>query len=303
MSVTARQSAVLALVSVAALVAGCAPSAAIPSASPSAGQTGGPEPTLDAATYWLRAATSQAIPPVDRFGVPPSALITGDGAYVIVGPTDAMYPGPALPNLLARSITEDGRAAIVAEARRLGLLGGQTDFRSDSVPPGAPTGTLELTVDGSRLTLLGHPEAMIECVTTPCDAPPGTPAAFAAFWVALQDPASGLGDAVGPETPYVADAYALLVGPPPPPEASIPAHVLDWPLDVALGTFGSAVADGTRRCGTVTGDDAARLRPMLEQATQASQWVQDPDTSATFGIVTRPFVPGEDPCVDAFGPG
>ena len=95
MCVTARHSAVLALVSVAALVAACGPSAAMPSA-PSAGQTAAPQPTPDPATYWLRAATSHAIPPVDRFGVPPTALITGDGAYVIVGPTDAMYPGPAL---------------------------------------------------------------------------------------------------------------------------------------------------------------------------------------------------------------
>ncbi len=102
--------------------------------------------------------------------------------------------------------------------------------------------------------------------------------------------------------PYVADRYALLVGPPPPVEASVPQQILDWPLDAPIGTFGTAVANDTQRCGSATGDDAAMLQPVLAEANQASQWVQDPTTSATFGVVARPFVPGEDPCAEWFGP-
>ena len=64
-------------------------------------------------------------------------------------------------------------------------------------------------------------------------------------------------------TPYVADRYALLIGPPPPAEASVPQQILDWPLDAPIGTFGTAVANDTRRCGAVTGDDAATLEPVL----------------------------------------
>jgi hypothetical protein len=261
-----------------------------------------PQPSPQADTYWLRATSSQAIPPIDQFPIPPIVTITGDGTYLTVGPQDAMYPGPALPNLRGRPITDAGRAKILAEAQRLGLLGGQTDFTADGGVPGGITGRVELTVDGERVTLTGSPEAHIECVTTPCEPPPGTPAAFGAFWSSLQDPA-WLGDAVGPEASYTADRFALLVGPPPAPEASVPAQILDWPLDVPVGRFGAAVANGTRRCGTATGDDAARLQPLLMQATQATQWVQDPTTSATLGIVARPFVPGEDPCAEWFGPG
>jgi hypothetical protein len=261
-----------------------------------------PQPSPQADTYWLRATSSQAIPPIDQFPIPPVVTITGDGTYLTVGPQDAMYPGPALPNLRGRPITDAGRAKILAEAQRLGLLGGQTDFTADGGVPGGITGHVELTVDGQRVTLTGSPEAHIECVTTPCEPPPGTPAAFGAFWSSLQDPA-WLGDAVGPEASYTADRFALLVGPPPAPEASVPAQILDWPLDVPVGRFGAAVANGTRRCGTATGDDAARLQPLLMQATQATQWVQDPTTSATLGIVARPFVPGEDPCAEWFGPG
>jgi hypothetical protein len=292
-----------ALVAAAAVaIGGCGDVAFSSGNDPTAAPSLAPQPSPAASAYWLRATTVQAIPPVDSFGIPPLVVVTGDGSYVTVGPTDAMYPGPALPNLQGRPIGDEGRAQILAEAERLGLLTGQTDFMSDTSLPGAVRGRLEMTVDGKRMTLTGDPEAFVECVTTPCDAPPGTPAAFADFWAKLQDPAAWLGEAVGAETPYVADAYALLIGPPPPPEASVPAHVLDWPLDIGIGTFGTAVANGSRRCGTVTGADAETLRPALEQATQASQWVQDADTSATFGIVARPFVPGEDPCAEAFGP-
>ena len=288
----------------AAVVAGCgmggAPSS--PSSPSSVAPSLAPQPSPAADTYWLRATTQQAIPPINRFGIPPVAVVTGDGTYVVVGPTDAMYPGPALPNLLGRPIGDAGRARILAEAQRLGLLSGQTDFRGDGGVPGGISGQVELTVGGSRVTLIGDPEASIQCVTTPCDPPPGTPAAFAEFWSKLQDPGAWLGDAVGPEAPFVADAYALLVGPPPAPEASVPTPVIDWPLDAPLGTFGRPVANDTRRCGDAIGDDATTMRPSLEQATQASPWSQDPTTSATVGVVARPFVPGEDPCAETFGP-
>ena len=46
-------------------------------------------------SYWLRATTTQAIPPLDQFPIPAVATITADGTYVTVGPQDAMYPGPA----------------------------------------------------------------------------------------------------------------------------------------------------------------------------------------------------------------
>ena len=290
---------VLAAVAATAVVA-CGSTA--PSSSPAAPSSSlAPQPSPQADTYWLRASASQAIPPLDQFPIPPVATITGDGTYLTVGPQDAMYPGPTLPNLIGRPISDVGRARLLAEAQRLGLLSGQTDFTAEGGVPGGVTGRLELTVDGQRITLTGSPESEIQCVTTPCEAPPGTPAAFAAFWSSLQDP-TWLGDAVGRGAPYVADRYALLIGPPPPVEASVPQQILDWPLDAPIGTFGTAVANDTRRCGSVTGDDATTLQPVLAAANQASQWVQDPTTSATFGVVARPFVPGEDPCAEWFGP-
>jgi len=243
--------------------------------------------------------TSQAIPPADQFAAGPAVVITADGTHVVAGPVDAMYPGPLLPNLIGRPISDAGLARILDEARTLGLLAGPTDFTGDGIPPGGLTGRIELAVDGQRVTLVGDPTSRIECVTTPCEPPPGTPAAFGAFWSSLVDPA-WLGDDLGPEAPFVPEAYAILVGPPPEGEAGAP--IADWPLEVTLGSFGVPVAEGLR-CGIATGDDAVALHPALAQANQATQWVQDVTTSATFGLTVRPIVAGEDPCAEAFGTG
>ena len=66
---------------------------------------------------------------------------------------------------------------------------------------------------------------------------------------------------------------------------------MDWPLEQPLALFGGPVADGSYRCGTVSGADADTLRPSLQAANQLTQWVQDPTTSATFGLTVRPMVP------------
>jgi hypothetical protein len=248
--------------------------------------------------------TTQAIPPVNAFAVQPVAVITDAGAYVTQGPIPEIYPGPLLPNLQGRSISEAGRAAILAEATRLGLLNGATEFTDGRMVPGGMTGHIDLTVDGQPVSLTGDPTAMIVCIQAPCDPPPGTAAAFADLFSKLQSPESWLGPELGPQTAFVPDAYALLLGPAPVPDAGIaPQAPSVWPLDALPGTFGRPVGDGSYRCGIATGEDAARLRPAFEAANQLTQWVATPTTSATFGITVRPVVGGEDPCAETFGPG
>ena len=141
-----------------------------------------------------------------------------------------------------------------------------------------------MTVDGQRVTLTGNPNALMECVTTPCDPPPGSAAAFAEFWRRLGDLGSWIPNELGPASPYVAPAYAILVGPPPTQDPNFSQPPMDWPLEQPLALFGGPVADGTYRCGTASGADADTLRPSLEAANQLTQWVQDPTTSATFGL-------------------
>ena len=246
--------------------------------------------------YWLRMTTSQAIPPLDRFGLWPAAIITADGQYLVQGVVPAIYPGPLVIPLFASQVTDDGRAQIIQWARDLGLLSGPTDFTGGNAVPGGITGRIELTVDGSLVSLTGVPD-----LPTSGSPQPGSPEAFAELWRRVTTLPESLPGQLGPEVAYEPEGYALLVGPPPKADAGIPGHLMDWPLDVPLASFGEPVAEGYR-CGLVEGADATTLTPSLNEANQLTQWVQDPDTSATFGLTVRIMVPGEDPCAEAFGP-
>jgi hypothetical protein len=287
----------LLVVAVSALVAaGCGGGGPSGAASPSPSGDG------TAAGPWLRATVSQAIAPVDAFARGPVAVITADGRWVTEGPIPAIYPGPLLPNLIQRPVSAEGRQRVVDAATALGLLAGKTDFTAGGLAPGGMTGRIELDLPEGLVTLTGDPAAQIQCITTPCNPPPGTPAAFAELFARLQDPRSLAGSELGPEEALVPDGYALLVGPAPAPQPGLGGPPVDWPLDVPLASFGRPVAN-RYRCGLVTGADAARLAPALQAANQLTQWAQDPTTSATFGIVARPVIDGEDACLESFGPG
>jgi hypothetical protein len=246
--------------------------------------------------YWLRMTTSQAIPPIERFPIAPTSLITSDGLDLVPGAVPMIFPGPLVTPLFARQVTEAGREQIVTWARELGLLDGKTDFTGDAAVPGGVTGTIELTVDGSLLELSGVPDL-------PSDGSParGSPEAFAELWRRVSSLPDALPGEVGPEQPYEPVGYGILVGPPPAPPEGMLGNLQDWPLDSPLATFGAPVGDGSVRCGIVFGADASRLGLAFENGNQLSQWVQDPDTSATFGLTVRPIVPGEDPCPEIFG--
>lgn len=285
----------IAAIIAAAVLAACGGSSASPQPSPT--------PSPDTQTYWLRMTTTQAIPPLDLFAVQPPLVITGDGIAVTNGPVPAIYPGPLMPNLIGRRVSSAGQAAIIQAAGGLGLLSGKTDFTGGGMVIGGVIGHIEMTVDGRRVELSGNPSAQIVCVTTPCNPAAGTPEAFGELWRRLGDLRGWMGAELGPETPYVATSYALLVGPAPRQDPMFTQAPADWPLDQPIPMFGGPVANGTARCGTVSGADADTLRPALQAANQLTQWTQDPQSSASYGLTIRPMVPGEDICREIFGPG
>ena len=289
----------LAVTAVAFVVVACG--GAAPTSIPSSPTSAPPTPVIPTstpdpggATYWLRMTTWQAIPPQDVFSFTPAALITGDGRYLVPGAVPAIFPGPLVMPLFSRQLSDAGRKQILGGADELGLLSGKLDFAGETGLMGGVTGRIELTVDGRLVTLTGIPEAdgALE---------PGSPAAFAELWRRIASLPETLASELGPEEAYTPAAYAILVGPPPAPQAGIQGSIADWPLETPLATFGGPVLDGSYRCGLVDGEDAAALRPALENATQLTQWVQDPETSAAFGLTVRPIVAGENPCAEVFG--
>ena len=221
-------------------------------------------------------------------------LAIDQGRLILHGPEMAIYPGPLLPNLQQRPLSQAGIDALVAAARAAGLLDGPTDL-TGGLKPGAQTGHLLFVIDGVEREVIGDPTRQIVCVTAPCDGAPGTPEAFGQFWAKVHDIGSWLGSELGPEAPYIADRFAvLLIEPVVDAIASAvdrtvaPRHPMSQ-FGVALGGF--AAGSLWRHRGRRSQGRAAAFGA----ANELTHWTDG--TDAIFGVVVRPLFPGEpDPC-------
>jgi hypothetical protein len=256
-----------------------------------------PEPTPTAgALARLRVTQVQALPPAARFGWLPSIVVSLDGRVLTGGAVAAIFPGPLVSPVVERRITDKGWNTIVTLARDAGLLGGIRDFTGGAMPPGSAATRLEIAADGRLYDLLGDANRVMVCVAAPCNPPAGSPEAFGGFVSRLYDLGSLLGDDIGPEAMHAPASYGILVGPAP-DDQGLAQPPIAWPLEAGFAAFGKPLADGSgRRCGTVTGEEAAALRPALTAATSITSW-RDPADGTFHGLTVRPLLPGDgDPC-------
>jgi hypothetical protein len=79
----------------------------------------------------------------------PRVTVLGDGSVITPGAVAAIYPGPAIAPLLEGHISPARIRQLVADARRLGLLGGPLDFGRPGVSDLATT-TVRIG-DGTRV--------------------------------------------------------------------------------------------------------------------------------------------------------
>ena len=222
-------------------------------ASGCAGTAASPSPSAPATGFALRAWISQALPPVGAFRTAGPDLAIDQGRLILHGPEDAIYPSRLLPNLQQRPISQSGIDALVDAARAGGLLDGPLDL-TGGLKPGAQTAHLLFVTDGVGREVIGDPTRQMVCVTAPCDAAPGTPEAFGQFWAKVHDIGSWLGSELGPEAPYIADRFAVLLIEPV-ADASLPPSSALWPLDIPMSQFGVAWAGSPpARCGVIEGD-------------------------------------------------
>ncbi len=276
------------------LVGACAGDAPAPSASS--------EPA--AGGYRLRATLIQALAPEQVFGWVPAVVVTDEPVVVMPGPVPAIFPGPLLPNLRGRPLSELGWIRIVDAARELGLLTGDGDFTPPTIAPGAQLGRIEIVADGRTHMLIGDPNATIPCIRAPCNPPPASPEAFGTFWGALADPPSlvGAGE-LGEELAYRPLGFSLLIGVAPPDPAGPAQPIARWPLARPLADLGRPVGnEPLPRCATIIGEDATVLFDSFEEANQLTRWA-DPGRGAEDAVtlVVRPLLPGENACAELFG--
>jgi hypothetical protein len=215
----------------------------------------------------------------------------------------AIYPGPMMITPWASSISDAGIEAIIEEARRLGLTEGETDFTADVVMPGSRTATIELVIDGTARTLTGVPDLEVTCDEVGrCDAEPGTPQAFTAFWRELETAQTWLEPELGPTDTYEPTRVALLLTQPPTGEPGIEPTLVDWPFDTPIAEAGIEFPGGAgERCVTIADEALDQMLPVLQSATQLTVFVDDDGTQA--GGLVRVLVPEEpSPCRDTSTP-
>ena len=271
------------------VLAACGGGAASPSPQP--------DPPADAKVR-LRVTMVQALPPVHTFNWMPLVLITLDGRVLSGGAVPAIFPGPLVNPIVERQLTPNGWNRIVDAARAAGLLGAVRDFTGGQMPPGSQVTRLEIVADGRVYELTGDASRQIQCITAPCEAPPGTPEAFAGFVNRLTDLASITGPGeLGPDKLHDPAGFAVIVNPGPPDDQGLAQPAIPWPLG-GFATFGKALQDGSGgRCGLITtGAEVGLVRPAFAAATQITPW-RDPADGTLHGLVVRPLLPGDgDPC-------
>jgi hypothetical protein len=222
-------------------------------------------------------------------------VITLEGLVLSGAPVEAIYPGPLVNPVNERSITSVGWAKIVEAAREAGLLSGNVDFTGGSLAPGAAVARLQIVADGKLFDLKGDPQKTFNCIAAPCVPPAGSPEAFGLFWNKLTGLESVIPNELGRDVGHLPSGYAVLVTKPT-VEPNLPQQPKAWPLAAGFAAFGKPLADGSGRCGVVTGADAATLQPLFAVANSLTPWT-DPVDGSLHGLAVRPLLPGDDdPC-------
>jgi hypothetical protein len=227
----------------------------------------------------------------------PVISVYGDGTVITVGPIDAIFPGPALPNLVATRLTEAGLQRLLVAAGLAGLLGPDAQFPANGIAD-ATTAQFTVIAAGSRHVISAY--ALREAAP----GMEGGPAAAAAraklrtFADALGDLRRTLGaEVVGPDVAFPYSSLRILVakGAPQPGDPAVARPPQAWPLSTPLATFGTPGTGATvnLRCGTVSGPDLQTLRPLLARATQITGWTSG---GSAYTLSLLPMLPDDAGC-------
>lgn len=225
----------------------------------------------------------------------PSFSLYGDGRLVLPGAQIELYPGPALPAISTRTLTEAGVQATLAEV--LDSIQGVPDEMLDMGSVGmadVPTTVITVHAGGVDRTikvyglseLTERPERMSE-------------EEFMARGK-LQELVTKLGGLeswlpegiLGTETMYESSGARLFVSEY--QKVDMPQEPIMWPLGGNLDRFGDlASGSDTYRCGVVVGSDWSAVRDAASQANELTPWTE---AGSRFSILFRPLLPDETGC-------
>jgi len=222
----------------------------------------------------------------------PSFSLFGDGRVVVQGPQIEIYPGPALPNLLVRDVTEEGVQAILEAARVAGLLGEDRHYDNQRIAD-ASTTTFTVYAGGKRHVVSAY--ALFEGEESVGSDDREAREALLDFQGKMFSLESWLPQgSVGAEGAFDFDELRIYARLGVSPSDITPQTELDWPLGISLASFGEPSSlQPDLRCGSISGEDLASLLPMAQRANQLTPWRSD---GQLFSLTFRPLLPDESGC-------
>jgi hypothetical protein len=232
------------------------------------------------------------VPPDARLTEIPTVSLFGDGRFVTLGPQIEIYPSPALPNFITRTIREPGIQAILAAAREAGLMAGNKRLDNPMV---ADAATTVFTVKA------GGQQHVVEAVALG-DSPPGAGGndpALRKNLLEFQNLLTDLGrwlpkGSVSEEKQYVASGVRILAQPYVKSDEGPAQQPIAWPGAEALAKFGNARPEGPNlRCGVLRGDDLRKVLALASRANQLTPWRSD---GKDYQVRFRPLLPDESGC-------
>ena len=220
----------------------------------------------------------------------PSFSLYGDGTLVLPGAQIELYPGPALPSISTRTVTEEGIQTTLEEA--LGSIQDVPDEMLDMGSVGlADVPTTVITIRAGDFDRTIKVYGLSELTERPQHI---SAEEFQArgqlqqLVTKLEGLATWLPDgSLGTETSYEGSGARLFVSEY--RKGDLPQEPITWPLQGDLHRFGDgAIGSETYRCGIVEGTEWTTLREAASQANELTPWSE---SGARFSILFRPLLP------------
>jgi hypothetical protein len=238
----------------------------------------------------------------------PTFVLLGDGRVITQGAMTLEFPGPLLPALQVRQLTEDGVQQVLDGVISTGLFDADADLRGAANMVADASDTVFTLNAGDRqvtVKVYGLGTLMPDMPTQ------GIAPAEVEAHQTLQRLSEQLLtiDQVLPADaftdtgwqPYEPDAYRLYIrDATSDPEGELQGQVREWPTDDDPATIGEEVAvfGGSTRCVVV---DGAAWGEELMAANQNTRWTMDGET--LYAIIARPLFPHEAQVCSEVAPG
>jgi hypothetical protein len=235
-------------------------------------------------------------------GALPSFVLTGDGRVLVPGAQAEIFPGPALPIILQRQLTEAGIQAVLAAVAETGLFKADLDLRgANAMVADAADTVFTLHADGREVTVSVYALGFLDATNPPPGMSGNEVLAHRALSV-LQQRLLGLEQWLPADAwadtgwkPYQPDAFRLYVrnadAEPPDAGSGLPPQAPQpWPTAGDPASFGAA-SSGDLRCGVVDGADGATWLAELRKSNQLTRWTSG---AHRYSIIPRPLLPYEE---------